>query len=320
MAKAKIAVLISGAGTNMAALLYAAKQPGSVYEIILVASNNPEAGGLKLALAEGIPTFALPHNGITRADHDAAMHAAITAANADYVVLAGYMRILTDGFVRQWQDRMLNIHPSLLPKYKGLDTHSRAIEAGDKFGGCSVHLVTPQLDDGPILGQTKVAILAGDTSATLADRVRFAEHQLYPHVLSDFVSREYNAEWLIEQVAARALAMPETRFRESHGSPGWRVGREATGKFFAYVSVNHHGDGRTALLVKCSSADEMASLIEQDPETYHRPAYYGASGWIGIRLDRAGVDWGHVEEWLKRSWASVAPKRLTKLINAAEEF
>lgn len=320
MARAKIAVLISGAGTNMAALLYAAKQLDAAYEIILVASNNPASDGLLLAAAEGIPTFALAHKGMARADHDAAMHSAITAAHADYVVLAGYMRILTDGFVTQWQGRMLNIHPSLLPKYKGLDTHQRAIDAGDSFGGCSVHLVTPELDDGPVLGQTEVAILLGDTSAALADRVKFAEHQLYPHVLSDYVSRECNTDWLIEQVAVRALALPETSFRESHGSPGWRVGGDATGKFFAYVSVNHHGDDRTALLVKCSGADEMASLIEQDPGIYHRPAYYGASGWIGIRLDRSGVDWGHISEWLQRSWASVAPKRLTKMMDVAGEF
>jgi phosphoribosylglycinamide formyltransferase 1 len=319
-AKAKIAVLISGSGTNMAALLYAAKNPACPYEIVLVASNNPDAAGLTLAAAEGIATFSHPHKGMTRAAHDAIMQAAILSAQADYVALAGYMRILSPEFVGQWEGRMLNIHPSLLPKYKGLDTHHRAIEAGDSHAGCSVHLVTAALDDGPVLGQTQVAIITGDTPETLSARVLIAEHQLYARVLSDYVSRELDTDWLIEKVASLALALPETHFRESHGSPAWRVGTESSGKFFAYVSVNHHGDDRTALLVKCSGADEMAALIEQDPEIYHRPAYYGASGWIGVRLDRAGVDWAHIGEWLQRSWASVAPKRLTKLMDVANTF
>jgi phosphoribosylglycinamide formyltransferase 1 len=320
MTKNKIAILISGKGTNMAALLYAAKDPACPYEVALVASNNPASEGLALAAAEGIPTFALPHKGMTREDHDAAMHEAINAAQADTVVLAGYMRILSDRFVQKWQGRMLNIHPSLLPKYKGLETHRRAIEAGDSHGGCSVHLVTPELDDGPVLGQIEVAILPDDSAQTLATRVQIAEHQLYPRVLAAYVTRELDTDWLIGRVATLALALPETSFRESHGSPAWRVGPDSSGKFFAYVSVNHHGDDRTALLVKCSGQDEMAALIEQDPEIYHRPAYYGASGWIGVRLDRAGVDWGHVGEWLERSWASVAPKRLTKLMDVAGEF
>ncbi len=317
---AKIAILISGTGTNMAALLYAAKHGDAAYEIVLVASNNPQAEGLKLAAAEGIATFVQPHKGIDRAVHDAMMHDRIVNAGADYVALAGYMRILSAAFVKKWEGRMLNIHPSLLPKYKGLETHRRAIDAGDSHGGCSVHLVTAELDDGPVLEQTEVAIIPGDTTETLADRVKFAEHQLYPRILSAYVARELSTDWLIERVASLALALPETSFRESHGSPAWRVGPDSSGKFFAYVSVNHHGDDRTALLVKCSGPDEMAALIEQDPEIYHRPAYYGASGWIGVRLDRAGVDWGHIAEWLERSWASVAPKRLTKLMDVAGEF
>ncbi len=161
MAKARVAVLISGSGTNMAALLYAAKQSDCPYEIILVASNNPNAAGLKLAAAEGIPTFVHPHKGMTREAHDAIMHDAILTAKADYVALAGYMRILSADFVRKWEGKMINIHPSLLPKYKGLHTHERALEARDSHAGCTVHLVTAELDDGPILGQTPVAILAG---------------------------------------------------------------------------------------------------------------------------------------------------------------
>jgi len=187
MPKAKVAVLISGGGTNMAALLYASRAADCPYEIALVASNNPSAGGLTLAAAEGIPTFALSHKGMARADHDAAMDAAIRASGADYVALAGYMRILTPEFVAGWHGRMLNIHPSLLPKYKGLHTHARAIEAGDSHAGCTVHLVTPELDDGPILGQTPVAILPGDTGHTLAARVLSAEYQLYARCLERLV-------------------------------------------------------------------------------------------------------------------------------------
>ncbi|HEV7232951.1 MAG TPA: formyltransferase family protein, partial [Sphingorhabdus sp.] len=122
MAKAKVAILISGAGTNMAALLYAAKQPDCPYKIVLVASNNPDADGLKIAAAEGIETFAQTHEHIDRAVHDAMMHDRIVHAGAEYVALAGYMRILSEAFVEKWEGRMLNIHPSLLPKYKGLNT------------------------------------------------------------------------------------------------------------------------------------------------------------------------------------------------------
>lgn len=190
MTKARLAIMISGTGTNMAALLYAARNPHCPYEMILVASNNPDAPGLKLAEAEGIATFAHPHKGLSRADHDAIMHKALTDVQADYVALAGYMRILSDGFVRQWSGRMLNIHPSLLPKFKGLNTYQQALDAGDSHAGCSVHLVTPELDDGPVLGQTKVAIMPGDDAQSLAERVRLAEHQLYPKTVSDYLMRE----------------------------------------------------------------------------------------------------------------------------------
>lgn len=318
--KAKVAVLLSGRGSNMAALLYAAKQSDCPYELCLVASNDPAAAGLKLAQAEGIATFAHPHKGMSRTDHDEVMHKAIIASGADYVALAGYMRILSSEFVGKWQGRMLNIHPSLLPKYKGLHTHQRAIEAGDTQCGCSVHLVTAELDDGPVLGQTSVAILPADSADDLAARVLFAEHQLYPKILGDYVAREMDADWLVAKVGELALALPQTLARESHGAPGWRVGSEKSGKFFAYVSVNHHGEDRIALLVKTSGTDEMTNLIDAEPELYHRPAYYGASGWIGLRLDRPGVDWDHVNEWLKRSWRSVAPKKLTAMMDAADEF
>ena len=186
--KAKVAVLISGSGTNMAALLYASRSDDCPYEIVLVASNKADAGGIKLAQAEGVPTFVRSHKGMDRVEHDLIMDAAIRESGAQYVALAGYMRILSSEFVSKWEGRMLNIHPSLLPKYKGLHTHERALEAGDSHGGCSVHLVTAELDDGPILGQTPVAILSGDTPDTLAARVLIAEHQLYSRCLAKLVS------------------------------------------------------------------------------------------------------------------------------------
>jgi len=318
--KAKIAVLISGAGTNMAALVYASRMAQCPYEVVLVASNNPEAHGLTLAQAEGIATFALPHKGLTREAHDAAMEAAVLDAGADTIVLAGYMRILSDGFVSRWVGRMLNIHPSLLPKYKGLDTHARAIAAGDSHGGTSVHLVTSELDAGEVLAQIAVPIGAGETPESLAARVKFAEHQLYPRAVSDYVSRWRDPAALLARVRALALALPETDERESHGSPGFRVGGEKSGKYFAYFADQHHGTAHIAVLVRTGSMDELLSLVEDQPEVYFKPAYYGASGWVGIILNRPGVDWDAVGEWLERSWRGVAPKRLTRLFDVADEF
>jgi phosphoribosylglycinamide formyltransferase-1 len=314
--RAKVAVLISGSGTNMAALLYASRAEDCPYEIVLVASNKPEAGGLKLAAAEGVPTFALPHKGMERLDHDMAMDAAIRASGAQYVALAGYMRILTPEFVSGWEGRMVNIHPSLLPKYTGLHTHERAIAAGDSHGGCTVHLVTAELDDGPMLGQTPVSILPDDTADSLAGRVLIAEHQLYSRCLAALVSRETSPEHLVAQVRERALALPEADEVVSHGMPCFGV---VKGKKFAYVSQDHHGDGKTALLVKISGADEQAQLIENDPERYYRPAYFGDS-WIAMRLDLGRNDWDEIGEWLARSWRSVAPKKLTGLMDAADAF
>jgi len=312
--------MLSGTGTTMAALLFASRLPDCPYEIVLVLSNKPEAPGLAIAAAEGVATFAHSHKGLSREDHEAMMHAQIEAAGADYVALCGYMRILSPGFVERWTGRMLNTHPSLLPKYKGLDTHQRAIDAGDSHGGCSVHLVTPALDDGPLLGQIPVAILPGDTAEALARRVLFAEYQLYPRMLAAYVGRELDADWIVAKVGELALALPETDARNSHGSPGWRVGGEKSGKFFAYVSVRHHGEDAVALLVKTAGPDEMNALIDAEPDIYYRPAYYGASGWIALRLDRPGVDWDHVGDWLARSWRAVAPKRLTRMMDVVDAF
>lgn len=303
----------------MGALLYASRLPDAPYEIVLVASNDPHAGGLSMAEAEGIPTFALSHKGMSREDHDAAMDEAIRSAGADFVALAGYMRILSDEMVARWRGKMLNIHPSLLPKYKGLHTHERALEAGDAECGTSVHLVTGELDGGEVLGQCKVAIMDGDTPETLAYRVKIAEHQLYPRVLADFITRPFDRDWLLGEVRKRALALPETEERPSHGAPGWRTGGKS-GKYFAYLSDQHHGEQHIALLAKTSGPDELAELVERDPHAFYKPAYYGASGWVGVILNRPDCDWSQVEYWLERSWRSVAPKRLTKLQDVADEF
>lgn len=316
MPKARVAVLISGAGTNMAALLYAAKADTCPYEIILVASNDPDAPGLTLAAAEGISTWGLSHKGMNRDAFDALVDARLREAGAEFVALAGYMRILSEDFVAGWQDRMLNIHPSLLPLYKGLHTHQRAIDAGDAFGGCSVHVVTPTLDDGPVLAQTPVAILPGDTSDSLAARVRIAEHQLYPPTLAAFVLRERTPDYWLGRVRDLAMAMPEADESISHGMPCFGI---VKGKKFVYFTHDHHGDGRTALLVKISGGDEQAHLIEQDADRYFRPAYFG-DGWIGIRLDVGDNDWDHIGGWISKSWIAVAPKKLAGLMGAAEEF
>lgn len=318
--KVKIAVLISGRGSNMAALLYAAKAADCPFEIALIASNVSDAPGLVLAEAEGIDTFCHSHKGLSREQHDEVMDCAVRKAGADYIVLAGYMRILSDGFVTKWHDHMLNIHPSLLPKYKGRDTYQRALDAGDDHAGCSVHLVTPTLDDGPVLAQTKVAIIDGDTAETLAARVLHAEHQLYPVTVAQYVTREADPDWILQQVRNHALALAETHERQSFGSPGWRVGSEKTGKYFAYFTQRLHGEASVGLLVKTTGFDEQSALIEADPELYYVPKFYGKSGWIAIRLDTGQTDWEHIAGWLGKSWRLTAPKRLTKMTDIADEF
>ncbi len=188
--RAKVAVLISGRGSNMTALVDAAKAPDCPYEVVLVLSNRPDAQGLALAAAAGVPTLGIDHRpfGTDREAHERALDAALRAAGAEYVALAGYMRVLTPWLVEAWAGRMINIHPSLLPKYPGLDTHRRAIEAGDAEAGCTVHLVTAGVDEGPILDQARVPVLKGDTPEALAARVLEAEHDLYPAALARLVA------------------------------------------------------------------------------------------------------------------------------------
>ena len=187
--KAKVGVLISGRGSNMMALAEAANDPNCPYEIAIIASDKPEAPGLAWACEQGLHTFAQSPKGIPKAEYEAAIDAALRSAGTEFIVLAGYMRLLSDDFVARWRGKIVNIHPSLLPKYKGLDTHARAIEAGDALAGCSVHIVTEELDGGEVLGQAEVPVLPGDTPDTLAERVLAEEHRLYPRALAGFVLR-----------------------------------------------------------------------------------------------------------------------------------
>lgn len=308
--KARVAVLISGRGSNMAALVYAAKANDCPFEIVLVTGDDPDAPGLVLAASEGIAVARLPApTPKDKSSFFAALDAQIRKIGADYIALAGFMRILPPEFVAKWAGRILNIHPSLLPAHKGLHTHGAVLAAGGSITGCTVHLVTEALDDGPVLGQTEVAVLAGDTAETLAARVLIAEHQLYARTLAAYVTRERDPQWVTARVRERALALPEADEVVSHGMPCFGI---AKGKKFAYVTFNHHEDGKLALLVKISGADEQASLIENDADRYYRPAYFG-DGWVGIRLDLGDTDWGSIDEWLARSWRAVAPRRLLAL-------
>ncbi len=185
MSRKRVAVLISGRGSNMAALIDAAKDPSYPAEIALVLSNRPTAGGLAAAQANGIATVVIDHKpfGKDRAGFDAAMQRALEEHRIDLVCLAGFMRLLSTNFVGQWQNRMLNIHPALLPAFKGLDTHKRALEAGVGKHGATVHFVVPEMDAGPIIMQGAVVVRRDDTEATLAARVLTVEHRIYPAAL-----------------------------------------------------------------------------------------------------------------------------------------
>ena len=317
--RSRVAVLISGRGSNMAALIYAARADDCAFDVALVTGDKPAAPGIALAKAEGIPVEPLDARALGPAYWDK-LQEVLEKADIDLIALAGFMRIIPTDFLARWEGQMVNIHPSLLPKHKGLKTHDACLDAGDKVSGASVHLVSPDLDSGEILGQVEVAVLPGDTPESLAERVLIAEHQLYPRVVSQYLGRTRDFDWLTGKVGELALALPETRFQTSHGSPGWKVGSQSSGKFFAIMWNRHHGEESVGLLVKCSGQDEMAQLIEAEPDLYFRPAYYGPSDWIGIKLDRPRVDWDHVADWLQRSWLAMAPPRLTKLMKIANEF
>jgi phosphoribosylglycinamide formyltransferase-1 len=183
--KKRVAILISGRGSNMRSLVEASRAPGYPAEIVLVASNRPDAAGIAWAKAEGIAAIAMDHKHYeSRAHFEHQLDGLLNASKVELVCLAGFMRLMTPAFVESWRDRMINIHPSLLPSFKGLHTHARALEAGVKIAGCTVHFVRAEMDEGPIIAQAAVPVLPGDDPDTLAARILAAEHQLYPAALA----------------------------------------------------------------------------------------------------------------------------------------
>jgi phosphoribosylglycinamide formyltransferase-1 len=180
----RVAILISGRGSNMRALLDAARAADCPHDIVLVFSNVADAEGLAIARAHDVATAVLDHRGQDRAAFDARVNAVLKDAGVSHVALAGYMRMLSPGFVAAWQGRMINIHPSLLPSFPGLDTHARALAAGVRIHGCTVHFVTDDLDGGPIIAQAAVAVGDDDSVASLAARVLAEEHRIYPPALA----------------------------------------------------------------------------------------------------------------------------------------
>jgi phosphoribosylglycinamide formyltransferase-1 len=208
MTRARTAILISGRGSNMAALLEAASEPGYPAEIVLVLANRADAAGLDHARARGIPTALIESRpfGRDREGFERAVEAELRGHGVTLVALAGFMRVLTEGFVARWQDRLVNIHPSLLPAFRGLDTHARALAAGVRLHGCTVHLVRPGVDEGPILAQAAVPVLPDDTEATLAARVLAEEHRLYPAALAWLAAGRVGVEGDIARVDAAAAA------------------------------------------------------------------------------------------------------------------
>ena len=181
----RVAILISGRGSNMRALVEQARD----YRVVLIASNKPQAAGLEWARERGLPTWASDSKGVPKEEFDRVLSGVLEEHRVGTIALAGFMRILSPGFVADWAGRIVNIHPSLLPKYRGLDTHARAIAAGDEVSGCSVHIVTEELDAGEVLGQAEVPLRPDDTPESLEQRVLAAEHDLYPKILNGFVKR-----------------------------------------------------------------------------------------------------------------------------------
>ncbi|MDH3579899.1 MAG: phosphoribosylglycinamide formyltransferase [Hyphomicrobiales bacterium] len=212
----RIGVLISGRGSNMAALIEACKAPDYPAEIAIVISNRPGAPGLEMAAEAGIPAATIDHTAYpSREAFEAETDKALREAKVDLICNAGFMRLLTESFVDQWRNRQLNIHPSLLPAFKGLNTHERALEAGVRIAGCTVHFVRSEMDSGPIIAQAAVPVLPGDTPDTLAARVLKAEHELYPLALKLVASgaAQVQGERVIfadDSVAATALFAPQT--------------------------------------------------------------------------------------------------------------
>jgi phosphoribosylglycinamide formyltransferase-1 len=208
MRRVPIAILISGRGSNMAALLAAAADPAYPAEAVLVLSSRADAAGLAHAAARGVPTAVVDQRDFRgdRPGFEATMEAVLARHGVELIALAGFMRVLTEGFCARWRDRLVNIHPSLLPAFKGLDTHARALAAGVRLHGCTVHLVRPGVDEGPILAQAAVPVLADDTEASLAARVLREEHRLYPAALGWLAGGLVHVEGDVARVAAPAAS------------------------------------------------------------------------------------------------------------------
>ncbi|MBY5321321.1 MULTISPECIES: phosphoribosylglycinamide formyltransferase [Rhizobium] len=205
-------VFISGSGSNMMALVAAAKAADYPAEIVGVISDKADAGGLAKAAAEGIATFAFPRKDYASKDaHEAAIISALDELSPDILCLAGYMRLLTPTFIQRYEGRMLNIHPSLLPLFPGLNTHQRAIDAGMRIAGCTVHFVTEGMDEGPVIGQAAVPVLSGDTAESLAARVLTIEHQIYPQALRLFAEGRVTMEDGRAVGAEASTAAPKTQ-------------------------------------------------------------------------------------------------------------
>lgn len=208
-ARKRVGVLISGRGSNLVALIEAMRNSAYPAEIVLVISNRPEALGLERAAEAGIPTCTIDHKSFgSREEFETELNKALEAANVEIVCNAGFMRLLTQTFVDRWRDRQLNIHPSLLPAYKGLDTHERALAAGAKIAGCTVHIVRTEMDAGPIVAQAAVSVLADDTPASLAARVLEAEHRIYPLALSLLASGQLRIDGERAVICGKDTASP----------------------------------------------------------------------------------------------------------------
>jgi len=204
---AKLAVLISGRGSNLQSLIDAMASPSFPAEIALVISNRPKAQGLERAAKAGIPHKVIDHKDFkTREDFDTALDETLRLANIEFVALAGFMRLLTPDFVRKWRDRLINIHPSLLPSFRGLHVHERMIDAGIKIAGCTVHFVSAEVDSGPIIGQAAVPVLPGDTAETLAARILEEEHRLYPACIRLLVEKKARVSGAVVQYDSSVTA------------------------------------------------------------------------------------------------------------------
>ena len=213
MAKLKLGVLISGRGSNLQALIDACAAPDFPAEIVLVLSNKPGVGGLERAEKAGIPTDVISHKPFPdRLSFDSAMTARLRQAGVELVCLAGFMRLVTADFVESWRDRLINIHPSLLPAFKGLHTHERVLDAGVRFTGCTVHFVRAEMDDGPIIIQAAVPVLPGDDADSLADRVLAAEHRIYPAAIRLIADNHVRVDGMVARIdpAAMTAALPTT--------------------------------------------------------------------------------------------------------------